>query len=63
MSKLNSNEPILIETEVSKNESNYASGEIVNLRIRSETGKRTMILKLLVSDKMDKVYKFVRPYM
>jgi hypothetical protein len=34
----------------------------VTLRIRTETGKRTIILKLLKTDKMIKVYDFVAPY-
>jgi len=53
---LNSNEPIVIESEVSKNEGKYMSSEIVTLRVRTETGKRNLIVKLLVSDKMPQVY-------
>jgi len=32
------------------------------LRIRTETGKRTLILKLLITDKIAVVYKLVKPY-
>ncbi len=37
--------------------------EIVTLRVRTETGKRNLIVKLLVSDKMSKVYQLVKPYL
>ena len=53
---MNSNEPIVIESEVTKNESKYTPGEIVTLRVRTETGKRNLIVKLLVTDKMPLVY-------
>jgi hypothetical protein len=61
LSKLNSNEPIMIETEVTNG--NYNASEVVTLRIRSETGKRTMIVKLLMTDKINSVYKLVKPYL
>ena len=32
------------------------------MRVRTETGKKTIMLKLLVSDPIAKVYKYVRPY-
>jgi hypothetical protein len=59
-SKLNSNEPIEIDPDfdVAATETT----DIVNLRIRTETGKRNIILKLLISDKMSKVYDLVTPY-
>jgi hypothetical protein len=60
---LNSNEPIVIESEVTKNESKYTPGEIVTLRVRTETGKRNLIVKLLVTDKMPLVYQMIRPYL
>ncbi len=44
------------------NESSYIQGEIVTLRVRTETGKRTLIIKLNATDKMKEVYKAVRPY-
>ncbi len=62
MNKLNSNEPITIENEVTKNIEKYQPNEIVTIRVRTETGKKTLILKLLVSDKMASVYKFISPY-
>jgi hypothetical protein len=62
LSKLNTNEPIIVDTEVSRKEAEYAASDIVTLRIRSETGKLTLIVKLTVSDKMSIVYKAVRPY-
>lgn len=62
LSKLNSNEPVIVENEVSENEEVYQPGEIVTLRIRTETGKHTLIVKLLVTDKIASVYKAVRPY-
>lgn len=45
VNKLNSNEPIIVPTEVSKNEAQHA--QVVTLRIRTETGKRNLIVKLL----------------
>ena len=63
VNKLNSNEPILVETEVSKNEVKHASSDIVTLRIRTETGKKNLIIKLLISDKMSSVYAAARPYL
>lgn len=33
------------------------------MRVRTETGKRTLIVKLLATDLMRKVYKAVRPYL
>ena len=35
---------------------------MVTLRIRTETGNRNIILKLLVTDTIDAVYKLVEPY-
>jgi len=34
----------------------------VTLRIRTETGKRTIIVKLLKTDKMELLYEYVAPY-
>ena len=48
LSKLNSNEPIIVQTEVSKNETEYTPTDIVTLRVRTETGKRTLILKFTI---------------
>lgn len=65
-SKLNANEPIQPETHVEKalKEGKVIEAtEIVNLRIRTETGKQTILLKLLVSDTMAVVYKYIRPYL
>lgn len=62
VSKLNSSEPIEAPTEVCLNPEKYKEGEIVTLRIRTETGKRTVIVKLLRTDKMDSLYDFVSPY-
>lgn len=47
---------------MSKNIDKYQPNEIVTLRVRTETGKRTLILKLLTGDKMTSVYKYIRPY-
>ena len=68
LSKLNSNEPIEIETHVVEAEKGEESkqfdkSEIVMLRIRTETGKRNLILKLLVSDVMQVVYDYIKPYL
>jgi hypothetical protein len=41
----------------------FEPSEIVNLRIRSETGKHTILIKLLASDTIAIVYKYVRPYL
>ena len=54
MSKLNSNEPIEVETHVNVNEVEAAN--IVSLRVRTETGKRNVIVKMLVTDKISQVY-------
>ena len=59
-SKLNSNEPIEIDADFDINST--AADQIVNLRIRSETGKRNIILKMLVTDKISKVYNLVTAY-
>lgn len=53
VSKLNSNEPIEAPTEVSINPDKYEASQLVTLRIRTESGKRTIIVKLLRTDKMD----------
>ena len=50
VNKLNSNEPIEIETPVTKNPSAYSQGEIVSLRVRTETGKLNLIVKLTCTD-------------
>jgi hypothetical protein len=62
-SKLNTNEPIEVSTQVTQDESGYFSPEqIVTLRIRTETGKMTVILKLLRTDNMALVYDHIQPY-
>lgn len=62
-SKLNSNEPIEVPTDVAQDDSGkFQPDQIVTLRIRTETGKRTVILKLLRTDKMDLAYDFISPY-
>jgi hypothetical protein len=60
--KLNSNEPIDAPTDVELNPGKYDPSDIVTLRIRTETGKRTIIVKLLRTDKMQALYDFVTPY-
>jgi len=35
---------------------------VVQLRIRTETGKRNIILKMLVTDRISSVYKLIDPY-
>ena len=60
--KLNSNEPIEAPTPVSLDPSKYSESDLVTLRIRTETGKRTIIVKMLKSDKMDALYDFIDPY-
>jgi len=61
VNKLNSNEPIEVDTGVNKDET--PSEDLVTLRVRTETGKRTVLLTLLTTDTIDKVYKFVGPYL
>lgn len=62
-SKLNTNDPIEAPTDVAQDTSNkYSADQIVTLRVRTETGKRTIIVKLLRTDKIDTVYHFVGPY-
>lgn len=60
LSKLNTNEPITIDTHVDLQ--NTPANEIVTLRVRTETGKRTLIMKLLTTDTIEQVYKLVKPY-
>jgi len=62
ISKLNSNEPIEAPTDASLNPEKFESSEIVTLRVRTETGKRTIIIKLLKTDKMEHLYDYVNPY-
>ena len=60
---MNSNEPIEANTHVSaQDESAFSPNQIVNLRIRTETGKRTIIVKLLRSDHMTELYEAIEPY-
>ena len=61
LSKLNRNEPITLDTHVTEGE--YAPSEIVTLRVRTETGKRTLIVKLLVTDKVSLLYDCIGPYL
>ena len=65
--KLNSNEPIEIDTHVIEAEMNegkiFDKAEIVMLRIRTETGKRNLMLKMLVTDLMEAVYTYIKPYL
>jgi len=67
LSKLNTNEPIEIETHVVSAEQEeskqFDKSDIVMLRIRTETGKRNLILKLLVTDMMHVVYDYIKPYL
>eukprot|EP00344_Euplotes_crassus_P008057 CAMPEP_0196998096 /NCGR_PEP_ID=MMETSP1380-20130617/3562_1 /TAXON_ID=5936 /ORGANISM="Euplotes crassus, Strain CT5" /LENGTH=468 /DNA_ID=CAMNT_0042414541 /DNA_START=8 /DNA_END=1414 /DNA_ORIENTATION=+ len=66
LSKLNTNEPIEIETHVIESETDgveYDKSEIVSLRIRTETGKRNLLLKLLVTDTMNIIYEYIQPYL
>lgn len=63
VNKLNSHEPIVVETEVSKNESRYQPSDIVTLRVRTETGKRNLIVKVKSNDLISIVYSYVRPYL
>lgn len=59
MSKLNSNEPIELETHVKEGED---AANIVNLRVRTETGKKTILLKCLITDPIAKVYSYISPH-
>jgi len=59
VNKLNSNEPITVETHVKEGTD---PSLVVNLRIRTETGKRNIIIKLLATDQISQVYKLVTPY-
>ena len=59
VNKLNSNEPIEVETHVT---AETDAAQVVNLRVRTETGKRNVIIKVLATDKMAAVYEYVLPY-
>lgn len=61
VNKLNSNEPIEVPTHVDP-EQVTDSSQIVNLRVRTETGKRNVIVKMLVTDKIAQVYEYILPY-
>ena len=61
VNKLNSNEPIEVETHVT-NMPGVDSAQVVNLRVRTETGKRNCIIKMLTTDKIAQVYEYVLPY-
>lgn len=50
VNKLNSHEPIVIENDVTRNLANIPPADVVTMRIRTETGKRNLILKLLVTE-------------
>ena len=63
VSKLNSNEPIEAFTHVSKDEAAFSPDQIVTLRIRTETGKRTVIVKLLRSNLTADLYEAIEPYL
>ena len=58
--KLNSNEPIEVETHATT--AQVEASEIVNLRVRTETGVRNVIIKMLVTDTIQSVYEYVAPY-
>ena len=63
--KLNSNEPIEIQTDVIISENmgeEFKKEELCTLRIRTENGNRNLILKLKVTDKIAKVYEYVSDY-
>jgi hypothetical protein len=65
-SKLNAGEQKEPETHVDKaikQGKKIDPAEIVSLRIRTETGKQTIMLKVLASDTISVVYKYVRPYL
>ena len=57
LSKLNSNEPITIPSPAQD------SPDGVTLRLRTETGKRTLIVKMFPTDRIKVVYEAVRPYL
>lgn len=66
ISKLNSNEPIQIKTHVVEAEEEgkeFDKDDIVMLRIRTETGKLNLILRLLATDLISEVYSCIKPYM
>ena len=62
MNKLNSNEPIEVDTGIDKIP-DLSPDDIVKLRVRTETGKRNVILHMPGYWKMDKVYAYIRPYL
>ena len=61
VNKLNSNEPIEVPTHVDP-ETVTDANQIVNLRVRTETGKRNVIVKMLVTDRIAQVYEYILPY-
>lgn len=57
--KLNSHEPIEIETHVN---GDTDPSTVVSLRVRTETGKRNVIVKMLTTDTIASVYDYVKNY-
>lgn len=55
--KLNSNEPVNIKTVPEGYE-----GDVVRLRVRTEEGKRQIMLTLLPTQTLPEVYEHVKPY-
>lgn len=65
MQKLNSGEPIEIPSTVAaaiEAGREVPASDIVTLRIRTETGKRNLILKLFVTDKISTAYSVLKNY-
>ncbi|TNV79330.1 hypothetical protein FGO68_gene11922 [Halteria grandinella] len=63
LSKLNSNEPIEVDTHITKDLQILEPSSIVTMRVRTETGKRTLIVKLLITDKIEALYQAIIPYL
>lgn len=55
--KLNSHEPIEIETHV---RADADPSTVVSLRVRTETGKRNVIVKMFATDTIAAVYDYIR---
>ena len=63
--KLNPNEPIEVQTHVIQAENmgeEFKKEEVVTLRIRSECGKKNIILKMLAEDTAEKIYEYTDEY-
>ena len=59
INKLSSKEPIQVDSHVN---AQTDPSEVVKLRIRTESGKRTIMVNILKTDTIDKVYELIEAF-